>query len=69
MPEFTTQEKNGHIRHIVKGEPGEKIFLCRCYGSKQFPFCDGSHNQAHHNIGPAVIEISNEKPDHKDFEN
>ncbi len=61
MPEFDVIEKNGHIRHVVKASPGEKLFLCRCYGSKQFPFCDGTHNQAHHNIGPAVVEISEDR--------
>ena len=62
MPEFRAVEIKGHIRHVVKVEAGEKIFLCRCYGSKNFPFCDGSHNQSHHNVGPAVIEVKEDTP-------
>lgn len=58
MPVFETVEKDGHVRHVVKLEPGEKVALCRCYESKLFPFCDGSHKQADHNIGPAEIEIT-----------
>lgn len=57
MPEFSTVEKNGHFRHIVQLKPGERVSLCRCYGSKNFPFCDGTHNQIHSNVGPAVIEV------------
>jgi CDGSH-type Zn-finger protein len=61
MAEFSTVEKNGHIRHIVKAQPGETIYLCRCYGSKKFPFCDGTHNTVNHNDGPAVVEIAETK--------
>ena len=57
MPEITTLEKNGHIRHIIKAQPGEQFLLCRCYQSKEFPFCDGSHRQVESNVGPAAIEI------------
>ena len=62
MPEFKAVEIKGHIRHVVKVEAGEKIFLCRCYGSKNFPFCDGSHIQSHHNVGPAVVEVKEDVP-------
>jgi CDGSH-type Zn-finger protein len=57
MPEFETVEKGGHIRHIVKIQPGERVHLCRCYGSKTFPFCDGTHKEIHSNVGPVIIEI------------
>ena len=40
-------------------EPNEKIALCRCWQSKKFPYCDGSHrawNQEHNDqLGPAII--------------
>ncbi|KAE9552376.1 hypothetical protein FO519_004421 [Halicephalobus sp. NKZ332] len=39
---------------------GEKKAFCRCWKSKKFPYCDGSHN-AHNkesgdNVGPLVIK-------------
>ncbi len=57
MAEFTTVEKNGHFRHIFQLKPGERVSLCRCYASKTFPFCDGSHKTMPHNIGPVVVEV------------
>ena len=57
MPEYTTVEKNGHFRQIVTMQPGERVSLCRCYASKTFPFCDGSHKAMPHNIGPVVVEV------------
>jgi CDGSH-type Zn-finger protein len=38
---------------------GEKVSLCRCYRSKRFPYCDGSHlkhnEETGDNIAPAVM--------------
>jgi CDGSH-type Zn-finger protein len=38
---------------------GEKMAFCRCWQSKKFPFCDGSHreyNQLHQDkLGPVVL--------------
>ncbi len=66
MPEVSTVEKGGHIRHVIKAEPGEQFMLCRCYQSKEFPFCDGSHRQIDSTVGPAVIEVV--QPQEKDEE-
>lgn len=47
--------KPEHPRHLVKLQVGEFVKLCRCFASKEFPFCDG----AHHDIegkGPVVVE-------------
>lgn len=57
MPEFTTVEKNGRVRHVIQAKPGEQFMLCRCFGSKEYPFCDGTHKSMPYNVGPAVIEI------------
>jgi len=65
MPEITNAEKNGKLRVIVKLKTGERISICRCFASKEFPICDGSHRGLPFNVGPAVVEAVNpeeEKP-------
>ena len=56
MPEYSSEERNGHLRTTVKINPGERIKLCRCLKSKEFPFCDGIHNTMEGAIGPVIIE-------------
>uniref|UniRef100_A0A8C4RK99 CDGSH iron sulfur domain 1 n=1 Tax=Erpetoichthys calabaricus TaxID=27687 RepID=A0A8C4RK99_ERPCA len=38
---------------------GEKTVYCRCWRSKKFPFCDGSHTKHNEenedNVGPLLI--------------
>lgn len=38
---------------------GETVALCRCWQSKNFPFCDGSHNTLNEekddNVGPVIV--------------
>jgi len=58
MPEITTVEKFGHIRHIIKVEPGEHLELCRCQKSATYPFCDGAHKTMQNTIGPAIIDVT-----------
>ena len=54
MADIETQ--SGDIpRTFVKLQPGEKIALCRCYGSKKFPLCDGTHRE-HPGKAPAIVE-------------
>ncbi len=54
MPEIVTQGTD-HPLTTVKLQTGEKVALCRCFASKNFPFCDGSHKD-HPGKGPAVVE-------------
>jgi len=38
---------------------GEKLVMCRCWKSKKFPYCDGSHTKHNEetgdNVGPLII--------------
>ena len=63
MPQhhYETFEKNGHIRTHVTVVQGEAISLCRCWRSKKFPLCDGSHNDMEDGKGPVVIHVDCEK--------
>eukprot|EP00892_Ulva_mutabilis_P012875 jgi/Ulvmu1/9960/UM059_0008.1 len=44
---------------VAKVKAGQKVALCRCYKSKKFPYCDGSHiahnEETGDNIAPAVV--------------
>jgi len=57
MPDHqhSTQILNGHIRTKVTLRQGEVISLCRCWQSKNFPLCDGSHKNADDEKGPVMI--------------
>ncbi|MCB2202755.1 CDGSH iron-sulfur domain-containing protein [bacterium] len=52
-----TYESNGHIRTRGKMRKGEVISLCRCWQSRNFPLCDGTHNDLDNDRGPAVIQV------------
>ena len=58
MPEITSAEKNGHIRHTVTIKPDEKIMLCRCYKSEKFPLCDLSHAKCEGEVGPVIVQVA-----------
>ncbi|XP_071952781.1 CDGSH iron-sulfur domain-containing protein 2 homolog A-like [Antedon mediterranea] len=44
---------------------GNKTCFCRCWRSKKFPYCDGSHNKHNEaccdNVGPLIIQKKEEK--------
>lgn len=51
-----TKIQRGYIRTTVTMRRGEVISLCRCWQSKNFPLCDGSHKQCEDEKGPLVIK-------------
>lgn len=51
-----TEERFGKLRTVIKLRPGERVALCRCMQSKEFPFCDGTHKQLEGKTGPVIIE-------------
>lgn len=52
--------------HPIKTEINfsERVAICRCWQSKKFPYCDGSHhtfNQEHEeNLGPIIVKPEDE---------
>jgi len=61
MATHSTEEREGHPRTTVHLEPGERVALCRCFGSQKFPICDGTHRQ-HPGKGPVIVYAPGEKP-------
>ncbi len=57
MAEAETKGTEGNPKTTVKLEPGEKVSLCRCFASKEFPYCDGRHRQ-HEGKGPVIVEAA-----------
>lgn len=45
---------------------GNKAVFCRCWRSKKFPYCDGSHashnKECGDNIGPLIVQKRDIKP-------
>jgi CDGSH-type Zn-finger protein len=65
MAEYSTEDRNGRLRTELKLAPGEKVSLCRCMKSADFPFCDGTHKTCEGNAGPLIVSVLQEerKPD------
>jgi|GEM_PF-2609587 len=46
--------------HVGEIEDAGKKVMCRCWKSKKFPYCDGSHVQHNKetgdNVGPLILE-------------
>jgi len=56
MAEYSTELRNGHKRTTVKLQTGESVALCRCFQSKEFPFCDGTHKTLDSDAGPVIVQ-------------
>lgn len=56
MATVSTEERGGHIRTTILLEPGERVSLCRCFKSENFPFCDGKHKEFDNNNGPVAVQ-------------
>ncbi len=59
MATYQNEDRMGHLRTTVQIEPGERVALCRCFHSRNFPFCDGTHKQ-HPGKGPVIVEALTE---------
>jgi len=58
------QKDKDKVADVIEIEDlGEKTVFCRCWKSKKFPHCDGSHNQHNQetgdNVGPVVLKRGN----------
>ena len=48
-------------RSTVEIQSHETIALCRCWKSKKFPYCDGSHRQLDdESLGPVIVRVTRE---------
>jgi CDGSH-type Zn-finger protein len=53
--QHSTKKIRGKLRSKVTMRHGEIISLCRCWHSKNFPVCDGSHKDINDERGPVII--------------
>jgi CDGSH-type Zn-finger protein len=61
MSKHTTEDRFGHLRTTIEIQSNERVSICRCWGSKEWPFCDGTHKKLPINIGPAVVTVTQEE--------
>ncbi|MEW6179720.1 MAG: CDGSH iron-sulfur domain-containing protein [Chloroflexota bacterium] len=57
MAEHSTELRNGRKRTTVKLKCGETVKLCRCFQSKEFPFCDETHKTLDSDAGPVIVQV------------
>ncbi|MEW5766285.1 MAG: CDGSH iron-sulfur domain-containing protein [bacterium] len=56
MATHSTEERSGYLRTTVQLESGEQVAMRRCFKSKKFPFCDGTHRQEPSNVGLVIVQ-------------
>ncbi|MCP8352295.1 CDGSH iron-sulfur domain-containing protein [Candidatus Synchoanobacter obligatus] len=49
------------IKDHLSLKPGDKVALCRCWQSKRFPLCDGSHRKLNTTQGPIIVEAKSDQ--------
>jgi len=57
---LSVDKHNSKVVHTVPIEEiGDKKYFCRCWRSKNFPYCDGSHSKHNEatgdNVGPLCV--------------
>jgi len=52
----TFVDENGKV--IAAVEDGEPVYICRCGGSTEKPFCDGSHSKLGFKGAMAAVKAS-----------
>jgi len=62
MAEITSEVRNGRLRSTIHIAPGERVSLCRCFKSKEFPICDGTHKTMEGEYGPVVVDCPLSEP-------
>jgi len=60
--DFNTRKfpQYSHLIERVPDKGEKKIVICRCWQSKKFPYCDGTHKQlaaAGDSVGPYVAKL------------
>ena len=66
--EAMTLNKQHPKRHeITFSTENQRIALCRCWQSKQFPYCDGSHRayceKSGDTLGPVIVTLDDDQTD------
>ena len=55
------EKQNHEPRHEINIKDGQTVALCRCWASKKFPYCDGSHRKLDDNLGPVIVKGSTDE--------
>ena len=57
---FLSFHPNTDIEDLMKKDKNGVVAMCRCWRSKTFPLCDGSHTEHNKkcgdNVGPLVLK-------------
>jgi len=53
-------EKNHPPRDEITLAKNGRIALCRCWQSKNFPYCDGAHKHLGEKLGPVIVHAAEE---------